>query len=333
MIRIAVDAMSGDLGPRTAISAVLQLAAETPDVSFILVGARDSLEPLLSSDSLPATVTLHHAPARVAMTDDPRAALRRGRESSMWQALDLVRTGRAQACVSAGNTGALMAMGRYLLKALPGIQRPAICKSMPVATGCTYMLDLGANVQASPRQLHQFALMGSALASSVLDRPARVGLLNVGVEAGKGPDWVRAANDLLLQDTRLDYLGYVEGDEIYTGRADVVVTDGFTGNVALKASEGVARLIGRKIESGMRARWWYRLFLLPLTPLIRHWRSELSPGAYNGATLLGLRQPVIKSHGGADAAAFRQALQVAIDQVRCEVIDRIAAQLRLGGHE
>ncbi|WP_347329715.1 phosphate acyltransferase PlsX [Marinimicrobium locisalis] len=328
MIRIAVDAMSGDLGPRTAISAVLQLAASAaPGVRFILVGERSSLERLLP-DSLPSSLRLHHAPSWVAMGDDPRSALRHGRETSMWQALELVRTGEADACVSAGNTGALMAMGRYLLKSLPGIQRPAICKAVPVSQGRTYMLDLGANLEASAEQLHQFALMGSVLASRELGREAEVALLNVGTEAAKGPEVVRAADELINADGRIRYLGYIEGDDIYSGRADVVVCDGFTGNVALKASEGVARLIGNKLRDGIRSRRRYRLAVPLLRPLLKRWRTELDPGVYNGAIFLGLRRPVIKSHGNADESAFGRALEVAIEQVRRRIVEHIDSELR-----
>lgn len=327
MIRIAVDAMSGDLGPRTAILAVLRLATSAASgVRFILVGERSVLERLLP-ETLPSSVSVHHAPSWVAMDDDPRAALRHGRETSMWRALDLVRTGQADACVSAGNTGALMAMGRYLLKSLPGIQRPAICKAMPVSRGRTWMLDLGANVQATAEQLHQFALMGAVLATRELGRDAEVALLNVGVESGKGPEVVQAANRLIANDHRVHYIGYIEGDDIYTGRADVVVCDGFTGNVALKASEGVARLIGEKLRSGIRSRWRYRLAVPLLMPLLRRWRVELDPGAYNGAIFLGLRRPVIKSHGGADEEAFSGALKVAIEQVRRRVTEHIETEL------
>jgi len=329
MIRIAVDAMSGDLGPRTAISAVLKWVSDSPGVCFILVGERDSLQALLPSSYPPSAIEIHHAPYRVAMEDDPRTALRHGRESSMWQALDLVRTGRADACVSAGNTGALMAMGRYLLKTLPGISRPAICKSMPVSSGRTYMLDLGANIETRPEQLHQFALMGSVLANADEAVRPRVALLNVGVESGKGPALVQAADALLAGDPNIHYTGFIEGHDIYSGRVDVVVCDGFTGNIALKASEGVARLIRDKIQAGVKSRWWYRLALLPLRPLLRQWRRELDPSAYNGAIFLGLRRPVIKSHGGADDFAFSQALRVAIEQVEQRVTARIEASLKV----
>lgn len=326
MIRIAVDAMSGDLGPRTAISAVLQLVPSIAGVHFILVGDRSELESLLPT-ALPPSISLVHAPARVAMGDDPRAALRHGRETSMWRALDLVRNGEAEACVSAGNTGALMAMGRYLLKTLPGIQRPAICKSMPVTQARTYMLDLGANMESSASQLHQFALMGAVLAEQHSGRAATVALLNVGIEAAKGPEVIHAADALLRADSRMNYQGYIEGNDIYSGRVDVVVCDGFAGNVALKASEGVARLIGEKLRAGLRSRWRYRVAALLLAPLLKRWRTELSPSAYNGAVFLGLRSPVIKSHGSADETAFARALEVAVEQVRYGVVELIKTEL------
>lgn len=321
MIRIAVDAMSGDLGPRTAILAALKLVRDESNLHIVLVGAQTELQNLLAEFNSPSSISVHHAPGRVSMDDDPRAALRHKQDSSMWQALALVQRGEADACVSAGNTGALMAMSRFLLKTLPGIQRPAICKLMPVTQGYCYMLDLGANTQCTAEQLHQFALMGNSLANfkqsvAGLNGKPRIGLLNVGVEAGKGNDLVRAADVLLRADERLNYIGFVEADGIYQGAAEVVVCDGFSGNIALKASEGVARLITYKIEASLKRHWWSRLLAGFTYPLLRVWRSELNPAAYNGAIFVGLQKPVIKSHGSAGQLAFAQAIAVALDQVR-----------------
>ncbi len=332
MIRIAVDAMSGDLGPRSAILAALTLVQAEPDLRIILVGPRTELQSLLSEFNSPSSISVHHAPDRVSMDEDPRAALRHKQDSSMWRALALVQKGEADACVSAGNTGALMAMSRFLLKTLPGIERPAICKLMPVTQGFCYMLDLGANTQCSAEQLHQFALMGNILArlkhqASGQKVQPRVGLLNVGVEPGKGNDLVRAADLLLRADQRLNYIGFIEADGIYHGAAEVVVCDGFSGNIALKASEGVARLITHKIEASLKRHWWRKLLGGFIYPLLRAWRSELNPAAYNGAIFIGLQKPVIKSHGGADQLAFAQALKVAIAQVREPVAASIAEQL------
>ncbi|MDQ2075673.1 phosphate acyltransferase PlsX [Marinimicrobium sp. ABcell2] len=327
MIRIAVDAMSGDLGPRVAILAALQLAEARAGLELILVGDQAQLEAMLPPQYPPA-IKIHHAADVVTMSDDPRLALRRKRESSMWQALSLVQQGEADACVSAGNTGALMAMSRFLLKTLPGIERPAICKAMPVIAGQTYMLDLGANHQCTVQQLHQFALMGHALArSDGIDKPS-VALLNIGVEPGKGTNLVVDAHERFEADAQLNYVGFIEADTIYNGVADVIVCDGFSGNIALKASEGVARLINHKIETSLAEHWSYRFLAWLVRPLLLRWRRELNPGTYNGALFLGLNKAVIKSHGSADQIAFCQAIDVAVEQVRHPLSEIIEAELR-----
>lgn len=329
MIRIAVDAMSGDLGPRVAILAALQLARVHAELELILVGDRAQLEALLPSQ-YPSTINIHHAADVVAMTDDPRTALRRKRESSMWLALELVQQRAADACVSAGNTGALMAMSRFLLKTLPGIERPAICKAMPVISGQTYMLDLGANHQCTVQQLHQFALMGQALArADGIDNP-KVALLNIGVERGKGSELVIHAHEVFEADGRLNYVGFIEADAIYSGSAHVIVCDGFSGNIALKASEGAARLINHKIELSLAEHWSYRFLASLVRPLVARWRRELNPGTYNGALFVGLNKTVIKSHGSADQVAFYQAIEVAMEQVRTPVSATIEKALLSG---
>ena len=333
MIRIAIDAMSGDLGPRVAIVAALELVQTRTGLELILVGDKAQLEALLPSQ-YPPTITIQHAADVVAMTDDPRTALRRKRESSMWVALALVQQQAADACVSAGNTGALMAMSRYLLKTLPGIERPAICKAMPVISGQTYMLDLGANHQCTVQQLQQFALMGQALARADGIEAPRVALLNIGVERGKGTDLVLEAHEILEADSRLNYVGFIEADAIYSGSAHVIVCDGFSGNIALKASEGAARLINHKIEVSLAEHWSYRFLAWLVRPLVARWRRELNPGTYNGALFLGLNKTVIKSHGSADQIAFYQAIEVAMEQVRAPVsatIERaLSAEIDVG---
>lgn len=321
--------MSGDLGPRVVIAAALQVIAFYPQVDLIIVGDQQILEPLLYSLSSPssrARLSLHHAPDRVAMDDDPLDALRHKKQSSMWQALALVRDGGADACVSAGNTGALLAIGRYLLKTFSGIERPAICKSMPVNEGQTFMLDLGANPVCSAEQLLQFALMGSVLARASGTQNPRVALLNIGSEDAKGTANIRAAQDLLRADATINYSGFIEADQIFNGGTHVIVCDGFAGNVALKASEGVARLIAKKIQISFTNHWSRKIIGFLLKPMWRELREELNPSHYNGAIFLGLRKTLVKSHGNADQQAFSRALIVAIEQVAQQIPEQIQQQ-------
>lgn len=319
--------MSGDLGPRVVIAAALQVLTSYPDVEITVVGDQQTLTALLSTSGLPPRLHIHHAPDRVAMDEDPLVALRQKKQSSMWLSLLLVRDGLADACVSAGNTGALLAMSKYLLKTFDNIERPAICKSMPVSTGRTYMLDLGANPLCTVDQLVQFALMGSVLATATTGADPRVMLLNIGTEETKGTEIIKATQDKLRNDQRINYCGFIEADQIYSGRAEVIVCDGFAGNVALKASEGVARLIGQKIQHSFSGSCFKKFMGVLMLPLIRQWRDELHPGHYNGATLLGLQKTVIKSHGSADQAAFVHALVVAIEQIVEQVPEKIRHQL------
>jgi glycerol-3-phosphate acyltransferase PlsX len=319
--------MSGDLGPRVVIAAAYQIMTSYPDVELILVGDQHILAPLLIPSAPSNRLRIHHAPDRVSMDEDPLTALRQKKQSSMWLALVLVRDGLADACVSAGNTGALLAMGKHLLKTFPGIERPAICKSMPVFTGRTYMLDLGANPTCTANQLAQFALMGSVLAAATASKEARVMLLNIGTEETKGTEAIKSAQELLRADSRINYRGYIEADQIYSGGADVIVCDGFAGNVALKASEGVAKLITKKLHASFRQQWWGKIIGLCLRPITRQVREELDPGRYNGAIFLGLQKTVVKSHGGADQSAFVHALVVAIEQVIERVPEKIRQQL------
>ena len=315
MLKLAIDAMSGDLGPRAAMQAALACCHQRPDLQLLLVGDVEQLRSLVPDGHLPVNMSLHGATEAIAMSDDPRAALRRGRDSSMWRALELVRQGRAQACVSAGNTGALVAMSRYLLKMRSGVKRPAIGRFMPVVHGRTLMLDLGANAQCTPAQLHQFARLGSDLMSAQTGIRPRLALLNMGAEAGKGPELLRHAAELIGQDQCLEYHGFIEADAILSGAMDLIVCDGYAGNIALKASEGTARILGQRFREALEGRWYQRFWALPLRPLLTRWSQSIDPGGYNGALLLGLRQAVIKSHGGADHKAFARAIELACAQL------------------
>lgn len=240
----------------------------------------------------------------------------------MWRAIEQLKDGRADACVSAGNTGALLAIGKYLLKTFSGVERPAICKAMPVERGQTYLLDLGANTQCSPENLHEFALMGNVLASADSKNP-RIALLNIGTESIKGTDIIRSAQTLLQADTSLNYVGYVEASKIFSGDVDVIVCDGFHGNIALKTCEGTARFVGKKIQAVFRRNWLTRTAAILIWPLIKQLRTELDPSMYNGASFLGLQKILVKSHGNANKKAFIQALSVAREQVIQNIPQRI----------
>ena len=329
--------MGGDFGPRVTIPAAVQVAQAFPDLTLVLVGDQALLQQQLtslniSSDSGPLADKLRilHAEDTVGMNDKPAQVLRRKQQSSMWKAVELVRDGSVDACVSAGNTGALVALGKFLLKTFPGIDRPAICKPIPRGNGHSYMLDLGANVSCSSEQLLQFAVMGTVLASAVdgVDRPT-VGLLNIGEEAIKGNEQVKLAASLLDEHDQLNYVGYVEGDGIYSGAADVIVCDGFAGNVALKASEGVARLLAGTLSETFKGTWYSRLVGMIARPLLLKWHEQFDPGRYNGASFLGLQGTLIKSHGGADSNSFACALTMAKDQVDKQIPQRINEQFAL----
>ena len=272
-------------------------------------------------------VEVIHAPEVIAMDEAPALALRNKKKSSMRIAIEQVKQGRAHACVSAGNTGALMAISRYLLKMLPGVDRPAICTVIPGIKGHTHILDLGANLDSSARQLFQFAVMGAELTSAVdnID-PPRVGLLNVGTEDNKGNNRVKQAAELLV-DSHLNYIGFVEGNHIYSGAADVIVCDGFAGNIALKASEGVAQFIAHHLALEFRKNFCSRLATLFAAPALKAVRRKTDPRRYNGASLLGLRGIVIKSHGSADRVSFAHALEEALLEVEKNIPARIASRL------
>jgi phosphate acyltransferase len=323
---IALDAMSGDRGPQVAVAAALASLAQHPSLSLILVGQRTVLDDLLGAAAgrLRDRVEVQHAAEVVAMQEPPRDALRKKRDSSMRVAINLVQEGRAQACVSAGNTGALMATARYVLKTLPGIDRPAIASPIPAIGGHTYMLDLGANADCTSEHLLQFAVMGHVLAAdmSALAAP-RIGLLNIGEEEIKGTETIREAG-ALLASSGLNYVGFVEGDDIFNGSVDVVVSDGFTGNVALKTMEGAAHMLTRFMRDEFERTWFTRVLGLSALPVLRGLKVKLDPRRYNGASLVGLRGIVIKSHGGADEVALANAIGTALLEVQRGVSTQIS---------
>jgi phosphate acyltransferase len=324
---IAIDAMSGDRGPSVCVPAALAAAREFPDVRFTLIGAQADLDSQLAG-AKPANIHCLVATQVVEMTDHPREALRRKKDSSMRRALDLVKTHEAHACVSAGNTGALMAMAHFVLKMLPGVERPAIASLIPSRGGHTYMLDLGANASCTPEHLRQFAVMGSLLASDLEGAPEnpRVGLLNIGEEDIKGNETVQSAHNLIAA-SGINYVGFVEGHDIFSGEVDVVVTDGFTGNVALKTMEGIARLITDALREEFTRNPARKLGALAARPSLTALRTRLDARRYNGATMVGLNGIVIKSHGGADLFAFQRAIEVAVLEARNGVPEKIAEKL------
>ncbi len=317
--------MGGDHGPQVIVPAALNFLRNSKDTALILVGREEALRPYLAKPH--PRLHIHHASQEVAMDELPSKALRNKKDSSMRVALDLVKQGKANACVSAGNTGALMATARFVLKTLPHVDRPAIMTAVPSKTGQTHMLDLGANVDCTAEHLFQFAVMGNELVRAVtgLDAP-RVGLLNIGAEEIKGNDQVRAAHEFLSQSA-LNYIGYVEGDDIYLGQVDVVVCDGFVGNVALKTSEGVAKLLAHLLKQHFRHNLLTRLSGLVALPVLNRFRKAVDPRRYNGASLLGLRGIVIKSHGGADVLSFENAIHIAKKEILCNIPERIEHQV------
>jgi len=322
--------MGGDHGPHVTVPAALAFGQRRPDVDLVLVGLSDALAAELKAlGAQPGPrLRLHAASEVVGMDEGPVQALRYKKNSSMRVAINLVKTGEAHACVSAGNTGALMAISRFVLRTLPGIDRPAIAAILPNARGgYTYVLDLGANVDCTPEQLMQFGVMGAMLVSAVEHKPRpSVGLLNIGVEDIKGNETVKRAGELLAT-SGLNFHGNVEGDDIYKGTTDVVVCDGFVGNVLLKASEGVATMIVGLLRQEFTRNPWNMLAAWMAKPVRAALRARMDPGRYNGASLLGLRGIVIKSHGSAGTEAFGSALERAAEEVKNNVPQRIEAQM------
>ncbi len=326
-LTIALDAMGGDHGPVVVVPAALQFLRKSPQTALILVGKEDAITPHLGGADLGDRMAIRHASQEVDMDEHPSNALRKKKDSSMRVALNLVKSGEANACVSAGNTGALMATARFVLKTLPLVDRPAIITAVPALEGQTHMLDLGANVDCTAEHLFQFAVMGSELVTAVAGIAApKVGLLNIGEEEIKGNEQVKQAHELLVASS-LNYIGYVEGDDIYLGDVDLVVSDGFVGNVALKASEGIAKLVRHFLTYHFKRTPLTRLSGLAAMPILKRFRRTFDPRRYNGASLLGLRGIVIKSHGGADVLAYENAIHIAEKEIHCNIPDRIAQQV------
>jgi glycerol-3-phosphate acyltransferase PlsX len=321
--------MGGDHGTSVVVAAALRILKESPNVKLILVGDQETVmqELRVHHADVGEQLSIRHASQKVEMDDATSVALRNKKDSSMRVAINLVKEGVAQACVSAGNTGALMAISRFVLKTLPGIDRPAIMTALPSMRGHSHMLDLGANVDSSPEHLTQFAVMGSVLCQAVDNNTSpTVGLLNIGEEEIKGNETIKEAAKL-LQNSGLNYYGFVEGDDIYKGTVDVVVADGFVGNVALKTSEGVARMITSFLKEEFSRSIFSKLAFLGARPFLKSFRKRVDPGRYNGASLVGLQGIVIKSHGSADEKAFANAIRVAIKEADQNVPEKIAKQV------
>jgi glycerol-3-phosphate acyltransferase PlsX len=330
-ITVAIDAMGGDHGPHVTVPAALQALKRHNEINIVLVGLADAIEAELRAHKAQVgpRLRIHHASEVVAMDEAPQSALRNKKNSSMRVAIDLVKSGEANACVSAGNTGALMATARFVLKTLPGIDRPAIASALPSAKGQVWMMDLGANADCTAEHLLQFAIMGAMLVSCVehKERPS-VGLLNIGSEEIKGNEVVKQAGEL-LRASHLNFYGNVEGNDIYKGTTDLVVCDGFVGNVALKTSEGLAQLMGRMLTAEFKRNWLTKIIAVIAMPVLRAFKRRMDPRRYNGASLLGLRGIVVKSHGGADSFAFEHAIDTAIEEARNGVLRRITEQLEI----
>jgi len=327
---IAVDAMGGDHGPPVTVPACLDFLAAHPGFELLLVGLAEPIERELARAHAKgrAGITIVPASEVVEMHEDVRTAIRTKKDSSMRVAIDLVKEGRAQACVSAGNTGALMGTAKFVLKTVPGIDRPAICAVLPTRVGGqVYALDLGANADCTPENLVQFAIMGSTLVKAVegKERPT-VGLLNIGAEEMKGNDVVKKAAEL-LRASPVNFHGNVEGDDIYRGTTDVVVCDGFVGNVALKTSEGLARMLGDFLKEEYTRSVFTRIAALVSWPVIRRFRRRVDHRRYNGAALLGLRGIVVKSHGSADRLAFATAVERAANEASHGLLERIGEEI------
>jgi len=332
---IALDAMGGDYGPPVTVPAALQVISDTPLLTIILVGDENKLlnELAIHKHQPNSQIKIHHASQQVTMDEKPSVALRTKKDSSMRVAINLVKDNGAQACVSAGNTGALMATARFVLKMLPGIDRPAIISTLPTIEGHTHMLDLGANVDTSAENLYEFAIMGSVLTSAVenIESPT-IGLLNIGEEEVKGNERVKEAARLLA-DSNLNYIGFVEGDDIYKGTANVVVCDGFIGNVSLKTAEGVSKMINHYLREEFSRNIFTRLAAIFAMPVLNSLRRRIDPRSYNGASLVGLQGIVIKSHGGADVVAYASAIREAIVEVKKNVPERISKHLEIALNE
>ncbi|SUB82476.1 Phosphate acyltransferase [Pragia fontium] len=325
--------MGGDFGPCVTVPAALQALASNPALNIQLVGNPAAIQPLLNSNSPDILERINIVPAEFMVANDakPSQAIRNSRGTSMRIALDLVKSGEAQACVSAGNTGVLMGLAKLMLKPLEGIERPALVSALPNQKGGkTLLLDLGANVECDSDMLVQFAVMGAVMAEEILQIPnPRVALLNIGEEESKGLDNIQAAAAILRNVQQINYIGYLEGNDLLTGETDVLVCDGFVGNVTLKTLEGVVRVFLSLLSSGKKKRlWWMKIISYWLKKSLSKRFGHLNPDRYNGACLLGLRSSVIKSHGAANQQAFTVAIEQAVQAVEREVPTQIAARLQ-----
>lgn len=331
-VTIAVDAMGGDYGPEVTVPAALYALKKNPQLRLILVGDSLLLETVLAAhEARPSErLVLQHASEQVAMDEPPSQALRLKKDSSMRVTINQVKTGAAKAAVSAGNTGALMAIARFVLKTLPGIDRPAIITSFPTTKPNkeVHILDLGANVDSSPEHLYQFAVMASVLVSALdgIERP-RVALLNIGQEEIKGNDLVKQAAQLFSQSQVINYYGYIEADKIFHGDVDVVVCDGFVGNVTLKTLEGAAKLLSTLVKEGFARNFYSKMVALLSMPVFNRLKKRVDPGRRNGASLVGLQGIVIKSHGGANTMAFANAIHEAIVEVENDIPRKIGRKI------
>jgi phosphate acyltransferase len=332
LVRISLDAMGGDHGPSVVIPGANIAMVRHPDARFVIFGKEPEIQAELAKfPKLAAKCTIHHSDVAIAMDDKPSQALRKGRyKSSMWQAIDAVKKGEADVIVSAGNTGALMVMARFCLRMMPGIDRPALAGLWPTAKGEAVVLDLGASIGAEAENLVDMAIMGSAMARIVFDieRPS-VGLLNVGVEEMKGVEEVKEAARILreAQLPNLNYFGFVEGDDIGKGTTDVVVTEGFSGNIALKAAEGTAKQIGEYLKGAISRSWMAKIGYLFARGAFQALKLKMDPRRVNGGVFLGLDGVVIKSHGGTDALGFASAIDVAYDMVKYDLMSKIKTAL------
>jgi len=333
-VTIAIDAMGGDHGPHVTVPAALEYLKNSPGDTIVLVGLVDALEAELRAHgaSVGPNLRIHAASEVVGMDESPQQALRKKKDSSMRVAINLVKSGEATACVSAGNTGALMATGRFVLQMLSGIDRPAIATFMPSVKGQSCMLDLGANVDCNADHLLHFALMGSALAGAILHKEEpTVGLLNIGSEEIKGNEVVKKAAEL-LEASDLNFIGNVEGDDIFKGVSDVIVCDGFVGNVSLKTTEGLAQMLGTFLKEEFGRNVFTKLAALVALPVLKAFKRRVDHRRYNGATLLGLKGIVVKSHGSADAFGFRHAIERAAEEARSGMIHHISEHMEKWHH-
>jgi glycerol-3-phosphate acyltransferase PlsX len=335
-VRIALDAMGGDVGASVVIPGAAISLTRHPDTEFLLVGDRGAIEAQLAKHpALKAVSSIVHTDVAVSMHDKPSQALRRGRKtSSMWLAIEAVKKGEADVAVSAGNTGALMAMARFCLRTLPGVDSPAIAAVWPTVRGDSVVLDLGATIGGDAQHLVTLAVLGSAMASVLFDLPRpTVGLLNIGVEEIKGREEVREAAELLraMNLPQLEYTGFVEGDGIGRGAADVIVAEGFSGNIALKAAEGTARQISEFLREALSRSWLSKLGYLLARPAFRALRDKLDPSKSNGGVLLGLNGIVVKSHGGTDADGFAYAVDVGYEMGKYDLLNKINQMLKRDG--